>query len=391
MDTDLLIVGAGPAGTSTALHLVREDPSWADRMVIIDRAVFPREKICGGGITYFGYQLIENLGLAEPQCFPAKTVRVHYRKRHFDFVGDPTVRVVAREIFDEWLLDHVLAAGVEVRQGVTLLDLAAGTSEVRALTSDGEIRARALVAADGALSRVRQALGWPDATPLGRTLEVITPVQPDSDPEYCSHTMRFDFSPATTHGLQGYTWDFPTALDGKPAVNRGVYDSRVVKRRRRADLKHVLAEALERRGFRLGDQTLKSAPIRWWDGAGRIAQSRVLLVGDAAGADPLFGEGIPFALGYGGAAAATLVRAFATGDFSFSDYAERALAHPIVRQIPTRTTIARIGYRFPNRLFLSSVWLVVGALVRNLGSAEVAWRLMDRANHAVKRVVGGSS
>jgi len=145
---------------------------------------------------------------------------------------------------------------------------------------------------------------------------------------------------------------------------------------------------LEQRGFHLAEHTLKSAPIRWWAGEGCIARERVLLSGDAAGADPLFGEGIPFAIGFGGAAAGCLAHAFATGDFTFSDYRRRALAHPIVRQIPTRATIARLGYGFPNRLFLSSVWALVGALVRNLDTAEKAWRMLDRANRAVQRVRG---
>ncbi|GAG04425.1 unnamed protein product, partial [marine sediment metagenome] len=45
---DVLIVGSGPAGTSTALHLVRQDPDWAWKIVVIDKAVHPREKLCGG-------------------------------------------------------------------------------------------------------------------------------------------------------------------------------------------------------------------------------------------------------------------------------------------------------------------------------------------------------
>lgn len=49
--TDILIIGSGPSGTSTALHLVKQDPAWAKRIIIVDKAIHPREKLCGGGIT----------------------------------------------------------------------------------------------------------------------------------------------------------------------------------------------------------------------------------------------------------------------------------------------------------------------------------------------------
>lgn len=48
---DILIIGSGPAGMSTALHLVQTDPAWAERILVIDRATHPRQKLCGGGLT----------------------------------------------------------------------------------------------------------------------------------------------------------------------------------------------------------------------------------------------------------------------------------------------------------------------------------------------------
>ena len=53
-DFDVIIVGSGPAGTSTALHLCRLRPELAGRILLLDRAVHPREKLCGGGITHYG-------------------------------------------------------------------------------------------------------------------------------------------------------------------------------------------------------------------------------------------------------------------------------------------------------------------------------------------------
>ena len=75
---------------------------------------------------------------------------------------------------------------------------------------------------------------------------------------------------------------------------------------------------------------------------------RILLVGDAAGADPLVGEGISFALGYGEVAAAAIESAFASQDFSFEDYRDRLLNHPLFHQLDMRTRLARTAYKFQN-------------------------------------------
>ncbi|MFW6097498.1 MAG: FAD-dependent monooxygenase, partial [Chloroflexota bacterium] len=51
IEVDVLIVGSGPSGMSTALHLVQADAGWAERILVVDKAVHPREKLCGGGVT----------------------------------------------------------------------------------------------------------------------------------------------------------------------------------------------------------------------------------------------------------------------------------------------------------------------------------------------------
>ena len=62
-NVDVLIVGSGPAGMSTALHLMDADRNWNGRVVIVDKAIHPRDKLCGGGITNGGDNILEGLGL----------------------------------------------------------------------------------------------------------------------------------------------------------------------------------------------------------------------------------------------------------------------------------------------------------------------------------------
>ncbi|MCZ2115558.1 MAG: hypothetical protein LC131_17275, partial [Anaerolineae bacterium] len=115
---DILIVGSGPSGTSTALHLVKQDPAWADRIIIVDKAVHPRDKLCGGGLTHMAQNILANLGLAiEPRNFEIKEARLLYRGRGYSFYGDPVFRIVRRAEFDQWLVQTAEKLGVTVRQG----------------------------------------------------------------------------------------------------------------------------------------------------------------------------------------------------------------------------------------------------------------------------------
>ena len=91
----------------------------------------------------------------------------------------------------------------------------------------------------------------------------------------------------------------------------------------------------------------------------RWPRRRVLLVGDAAGSDPLFGEGISIALGYGALAAAEIGEAFRRGDFSFRDYPTRVRGSSLGRSLFTRWFIAKVIYRMKWRWFQMLLWRVM--------------------------------
>ena len=91
---DLLIIGSGPAGISTALHLLRQNPGWSKRMIVIEKASHPRPKLCGGGVTRLGLELLGDLGFPLPLPLPQAEVeeaRLAY--------GDRMVRVRSRPQF----------------------------------------------------------------------------------------------------------------------------------------------------------------------------------------------------------------------------------------------------------------------------------------------------
>jgi len=168
----------------------------------------------------------------------------------------------------------------------------------------------------------------------------------------------FDFF-AVPDGIAGYTWDFPTQVKGQPMRCWGIYDTNMLASNSRPPLKEPLREEMARHGFDLEEYEIKGHPIRWFDPSNTFSVPRVLLVGDAAGADPLFGEGISMALGYGKLAAGELEKAFSTGDFSFSGYRRRLARSALGRTLFARWFIASVIYPLKWRWFQILLWRII--------------------------------
>lgn len=369
---DVLIIGTGPSGSSTALHLIKTNPAWARRIVMVDKAVHPREKLCGGGITHMGLNILANLGLPlEPESFPVREARLVYHEKSYSFYGDPVFRIVRRDEFDHWLVITAEKLGIRVHQGEAVTDISPKADYVEVVTERTTYHATVVVGADGSRSFVRRKLKWEDESGVARLIEVLTPENPSAEPEFQEGIAIFDFTPMDD-GLQGYYWDFPSYVNGQAYMNRGVFDSRTQPEKPKADLKEVLSESMAERERSMDDYKLKGHPIRWWDRRGRFSQPHVLLVGDAAGADPLFGEGISFALGYGEVAAAEIVDAFTHNDFSFRDYPEHVGGHRLFKQLRLRSWAAQYAY------LLNYPWLVnIGWGVMRAFMYLTPWRRRD--------------
>ncbi|MFH1524168.1 MAG: hypothetical protein ABIF04_04320, partial [Chloroflexota bacterium] len=104
-------------------------------------------------------------------------------------------------------------------------------------------------------------------------------------------------------------------------------------------------------------------PLRWFEAGSVFAVPRILLVGDAAGGDALFGEGISIALGYGALAAQAIQSAFAKQDFTFGDYKTILLHSELGKALRRRTFMAKVFYRLRSRHIQALVWRKLGWLV----------------------------
>jgi flavin-dependent dehydrogenase len=358
-DYDIIIVGSGPAGVSTWLHLHKLDPALAARTLVLEKARHPRPKLCGGGVMRPADAVLDWLRVrANVPSVPIHSAEFRYRGRRFHWRQLNCFRVVRRHEFDTALVDVARQRGMTLHEQEACLDISRLDGSLEVQTERGSYRARALVGADGANSLVRAHMGLREAQRVARLIEILTPADPTSTPEFVHNMAVFDFS-GVDEGLQGYAWDFPCWENGRACINRGIYDSRFYPRHRRADLKALFRAGLEARTAFDPDQPWQGHPERWFDPCAVLSQPRILLVGDAAGVDPFGGEGISFALGYGAVAADELAAAFRAQDFTFAAYCDHIRAHPLGKALRLRRSLARWGYLGWPRVLLSLLFVVM--------------------------------
>jgi len=305
MDTEILILGGGPSGLSTALHLIKIAPHLASKILILEKEHYPRPKLCAGGLVIDAEVILERLGL-DVRELP----HVDAQNVHFDFAGRGlnvrvlkrhAIRIIRRDEFDHWLAVKTREAGIEIREGIKVNQVFPNENGVSVITDQGEFHAEIVVGADGSNGVTRRCILPNEPVYTARVLEVITPNYPHrpsgASPKFSEFkggregVAYFDFLPVPNN-IAGYTWDFPTQVNSQPMRCWGIYDMNILSNCKRPALKESLAEELKRHGFELGDYEIKGHPIRWYSPQNKASVPRVLLVGDAVGADPIFGEGI---------------------------------------------------------------------------------------------------
>jgi len=314
-DYEVIVVGAGPAGASVALHLARSAPALAHRTLVVERATLPRPKPCAGGVTGKGIAVLRRLGLSlAVPSLSIHRVEVALGDRRWQAEAEGLAVTVERAAFDHWLAREAADAGATLREGETVTGVEVGEAGVRVATDRGGYTGRCVVAADGGGSTVRKLLGWPPPAYRARLLYVETDEMPEIT-GISADTLCLDFAPMLA-GLHGYLWDFPSPRPTGVGLHRGLYD-RGDAGSRRGNLKPLFRDALAARGVDLDACRLGGYFERELPGRVALARPRVVLAGEAAGIDPLFGEGIAQALAHGGLVAAEVQRAAASGDWSF--------------------------------------------------------------------------
>lgn len=143
----------------------------------------------------------------------------------------------------------------------------------------------------------------------------------------------------------------------------GIYDTNILANGKRPQLKEPLAKEMSRFGFDINDYEIQGHPIRWFSPENQLSIPRVLLVGDAAGADPFLGEGISIALGYGALAAREIGEAFTQNDFSFGRYRSRVLKSPLGQALIARWFLTHTVYPLKWRWLQILIWRFLKPIV----------------------------
>jgi len=327
LSADVVVAGAGPAGSAAALTLARAGRD----VLLVDKARFPREKCCGDGLTTAALRHLEDLGL-DPGDVPSWQVveDVCVRSPSGRTVDFPLPRgrgmyaaVALRRDLDAALVELARSGGVRVAEGHRLLDARPGRASMSVdLEGMGTVQARYVIGADGIWSPLRKALGALDrgggdnagngAGGTGYLGEWHAFRQYVGGVEGDGSRLWVWFEPDL---LPGYAWSFPLA-GGRANVGFGLPrgDGRPAR-----ELGQILADVLARPHVRaaLGPGASVESPHRAWPIPSRLgttaldaAGGRALFVGDAARApDPMTGEGIAQALETGTLAARAILGA----------------------------------------------------------------------------------
>ena len=346
---DAIVVGAGPAGSVTAIRLSRARA----RVLLVDKARFPRDKPCGGGLTM---RAVRELPVSvEPvveHVVDRMGLRLKYGNRIERRGSEPLILMTQRLCLDHHLLRQAEAAGADVREGVKVTEISTDDEAVSVRVDGEPVSGAVLVGADGVNGAVRKTLRLGGDYVLGVALEGNVPNDVVGDRYRQVAELELGVIPG------GYGWVFPKG----DHVNVGVGGWE----REGPTLRTRLAELCREHG--IPDDAVSAIrghrlPLR--KPGATAARGRALLVGDAAGlVDPLSGDGMYEAFVSARLASAAIVDVLEGRAESLDAYSV-TLAREL-GQLASASWGAKIALdRYPRATFA-------------LGRSMLAWRVMER-------------
>jgi len=327
---DAVIIGGGPAGAACAISLQKQGVS----NLILEQRSFPRRKTCGGLMTEktcrLLTELLEEAAIPGVFCDRSQIVELHGKDgRLTRSQVERPLRSVRRITFDNALIERYRALGGTVLENQRRYKIA--TDKKRIVLENGDVIVyKHLVAADGALSRSRAVLGCKQPQ-LGFCLETYVPKR--ELPQIDAVQIHFSIVP------RGYLWVFPSGEELCIGLG-GVYQ-------KGTDYRAILHSFLTARGLDPAAYQVFGAFVPIGKPVSqKNASESVMLIGDAGGfVDPMYGEGLYFALSTGLAAAEAIASGGGKTRFLRN-------AAPLTEMIRQGVRVQKVFFRAPAlRLF----------------------------------------
>jgi geranylgeranyl reductase family protein len=354
---DVIICGAGPAGSTCALGLFDAGL----KVALLDKHMFPREKICGDAYGGYAYKILNTISPKFGQHILNMKEGVIAKRAKFVSVKGHVLELklqgffanLPRVVFDTSLLQMVKQeTQTTIFENTTAQKIELCEDHVLLTTSDGQVfKSKVVVGCDGAHSIVQSA--------LTHTRELLTETCP-SLRGYYKNVKGVEQDCLEIHLLsripKGYFWIFPS-IDGLTNVGVGA-DKEVVSKHKinmRNELQAIINEEPQfKERFAeaelVGEIKGWTIPIGYFNSSLPISGNRILLCGDAAAlVDPATGEGIGPAMSSGRYAAWQIKKCFKENNFSadFMNAYDKDIRKKYVRNYKMKSIITDLYYKFP--------------------------------------------
>lgn len=292
---DVVIIGAGPSGTSCAYNIKRFNPEVS--VLLLDKAEFPRYKPCGGGVSpevqnYFDFDLLPGIdSICDEVVMIANGKQINSKKY--------PLWMVRREKFDNFILEKARLVGVEFIHSCEVKEIIQETNQAKLVTLSGEYYAKVVVIAEGGLGKLAKKLGYT----VNNT--VLAGIEYEHYTQNLDGKLYIDFD----YNDSGYAWNFPKS-DG---LSLGIGGFVKGQEKGKVGLPQKLKNYSQQFDVNEFDKkNFHGHPILLYSGRQRLVHGNVMMIGEIAGCvDPLTAEGIRPAIKSGFLAAKVIAYSFA--------------------------------------------------------------------------------